>query len=296
MSKLNYHHLYYFFVVAKEGSVSKAALKLRLAQPTVSSQIKQLEENFKHDLFEKTGRGLMLTQTGKKVFEEAKKIFELGDQLQKDLESNSKPFLTKLSLGVPDTVPKMLVTSLLAKFLRLSNEHSVYCREGTMDVLLSHLLERKIDLIVTDTLPPKNLKIKIHKQLVGRSQVGIYSKFSLEKFNRLKEVPAILPIRNSAMRSLVEDWTEHRGMHLRVIAEVEDSALVKNLASDVQSVVFEIMAIEEEVLKRFNLHKVGETNEYINYYAITLDKKNRAKEIEQFLEIVSQTFLSDKKN
>lgn len=293
MNKLNYHHLYYFYIVAKEGSVSKAALKLRLAQPTVSAQIKQLEVNLKHELFEKTGRGLLLTQTGRKVFEEAKKIFELGDQLQKDLESNSTHLLTKLSLGVPDTVPKMLVTSLLVKFLKLSTEHSVYCREGTMEVLLSLLLERKIDLIVTDTLPPQNVKIKIFKQLIGRSKVGIFSRFSLDKFKRLKEIPAILPIRNSGMRSLVEEWTEQRRMRLRVIAEVEDSALVKNLASDIQSVVFEIMAIEEEILKRFSLQKVGETDEFISYYAITLDKKNRTKEIEQFLKIVSQTFLSD---
>ncbi len=295
MNKLNYHHLYYFFAVAKEGNVSKAALKLRLAQPTVSAQIKQLEESLGHNLFEKTGRGLVLTQVGKKVFEEAEKIFSLGNQLQKDLETHSLTFLKKLSLGVPDTVPKMLVTSMLAKFLNISSGHSVYCREGTMEFLLSLLLERKIDLIITDTLPLPNLKIKIHKQLLGQSQVAIFSRLSADKFKRLKEIPAILPIKNSAMRSLVEEWTEKKEIKLTIFAELEDSALVKNLAAEVDCAIFEIVAIEKEILKHFALNKVEQTAEYINYYAISLDKKNRSKEIEQFIDLVSRFFSVGKK-
>ena len=153
MDWLNYHHLLYFWAVAKEGSISKACERLHLAQPTISGQLKKLEEAVGHKLYERVGRGLVLTDTGQTVFRYADEIFSIGEELKEALKGRPTDRPLHLTVGVPDSLPKMIAYRLIEPAFRLDEKVHVECREGKLQDLLGELATHSVDMVLSSSEP-----------------------------------------------------------------------------------------------------------------------------------------------
>jgi len=289
MKHLNYHHLYYFYLVAKEGSVSKAGLKLRLSQPTISAQIKLFEETIGYSLFKKSGRGLTLNNIGEKVFLKAEKIFSTGRELLSEVENLTTHPNHRLSLGVPDSMSKLLVANFLSSFLKQSSQNTIYYREGMMDVLLNLLLEGKIDAILTDSLPQNNVKIKIYKHFLGKSEIALYGSIS-KKLKSNEPLRIILPVETSGIRDGISKWLDENKQRLFCVAELEEIALAKKLAMMGHGAMFEVTAVSEEMLKYYKLKILEVLDVFQSYYVITLDKKVRNEHLQNFIKMANLHF------
>ena len=289
MEWLNYHHLFYFYTVAKEGSVSRAAEKLRVSQPSISAQIKTFEETSGQQLFVKKGRGLIMSDFGKLLFADAEKIFFLGSEVIRKMKEGVAQGGSFLSIGVIDSIPKVLVSNVVSNFLKHSPNNRAYCREGPIEYLLSLLVEGKLDLILADTRSPSYIKIKVHSHLLGKTKLAIYGHSSQAPFQTNKTMPFILPINNSGVRNMFEKWVEEQKIKHTVVAEVEDSALLKLLVSKGHGLMCETAAVEFDLWQRYKIKKFETINKELTYYAITMDRKIRSDYVNIFVDLVKKS-------
>lgn len=233
---INYHHLYYFKTIAEEGSVSKAAEKLLIGQPTLSAQLKQFEENLDIQLFYREHRKLIITEQGKVAFEYAKNIFNLGSEMYEVLQDRVQPHKQSLHIGALDSIPKQIVTQLTKRALALDS-CQVTLSESDSDTLLRELSAHKIDLVLTNFLPSGTSSKGIFPRLVTKKNVSIYG---TKKFLKLKKdfphslsgVPMILPTYDSKMRADLEHWAKLNNIYLNIIVESQDVAVKKLLATE----------------------------------------------------------------
>lgn len=233
---INYHHLYYFKTIAEEGSVSKAATKLLIGQPTLSAQLKQFEENLGIQLFYREHRKLIITEQGKVAFEYAKNIFNMGSEMYEVLQDKVQPHRTNLHVGALDSIPKQIVTQLTKKALSLGPCH-ITLSESDSESLLRELSAHRIDLVLTNFLPSGIGNQGIFPKLVSKKNVSIYG---TKKFLKLKKdfpnsvsgVPMILPTFDSKMRADLEHWAKLNNIFLDIIVESQDVAVKKLLATE----------------------------------------------------------------
>lgn len=233
MEWLNYHHLLYFWTIAREGGVTRAAEKLRLAQPTLSTQLRQLEESLGAKLFAKAGRGLTLTDTGKVVFRYADEIFGLGRELQDVVAGRVVARPEAFVVGVSDVLSKLLVHRLLQPAFEAPEPPRLVCREETLEVLLDDLVRHEVDLVLADhPLPPKS-RIKAYSHLLGESGMDWFAAPGLirkhrEPFPRcLEGAPVLLPAAGTALRDALDGWFVVQDLRVKVVGEFDDSALLK---------------------------------------------------------------------
>ena len=233
---LNYHHLYYFKTIAEEGSVSKAAEKLRLGQPTLSAQLKQFEDTLGIQLFERQHKKLILTEEGQIALDYARNIFKMGSELLEVLNDQLIPHKTSLQVGALDSVAKQIIVQLTKQAYKIQ-DCLISLVEGKSDELLRELLAHRIDILVTNFLP-NGLDAKgLFHRLLTKKNIGIYAapsfKFLRKNFpSSIAGQPMILPNYDSKLRADLEHWSKTKDIHLNVIAESQDIAVKKLMAVD----------------------------------------------------------------
>lgn len=233
---INYHHLYYFKHIAELGSISKAAEKLRIGQPTLSAQLKLFEDTLGVKLFDREHKKLILTEQGKVALTYANSIFSMGGELLEVLHDRHIPSRIHLQIGAADSIPKQVLLEI-AKFAYKSHSCSIRLSEGRNEEMLRDLQTHKIDLFVTNTLPVSgDLKGLRHKVLF-QDPVGIYAskKFKYLRKNfphSLNTLPFINPTYDSRLRYDVEHWLHNHKINVDIIAETQDIAIKKLMAID----------------------------------------------------------------
>jgi LysR family transcriptional regulator, transcriptional activator of nhaA len=277
---LNYHHLYYFWVAAQERSVTRAARRLRLAQPTVSEQIRKLEESLGARLFERTGRDLALTDAGRVTQEYADEIFSLGQQLLDVIGGKQAPRRTKLVVGVTDSLPKLVVYHLLEPALRAADGIEIVCREGRFDRLVAELAVHGLDLVLADAALPSNFGVKAFSHLLGESDLSFFAAPRLLKRltgrfpASLHEAPLLYPAEGTALRRALDAWLDEHSIRPKFAGEFEDRALAKAFGHAGAGVFVAPTAIEAEVRRQYDVSVVGRTADIQeHFYAISLERR-----------------------
>lgn len=282
MQGLNYHHLLYFWTVAREGSVVKAAAQLNLTQPTISGQIKALERALGEQLFLREGRGLVLTEVGRLAYRYADDIFALGRELLNTLNDRptGRPF--RLVVGVADVLPKFVVRRLLEPAQGLDVPVQLICREDKTERLLGELSIHELDLVLADTPMPPGTSVKAFNHLLGDSGIGWFAGKALAARLRrrfpasLSEAPMLLPTANTAMRRSIDQWFDSQGIRPHIVGEFEDSALMKVFGENGHAVFPGPLVVEADIVRQHDVAVVGRTDEVRErYFAISVEKKLR---------------------
>ena len=273
MKWINYHHLIYFKEIAKSGSISAASKYLKVGQPALSAQLKQLEESIGLRLFERVGKKLVLTDPGKVALEYAEKIGDLGQELVQVLYQKSFSKKIKLSVGAQDAVPKHIVSSVL-DYTHKRTGCYLSIMEGPPDYLIRELENHQLDLLITDhnILNADNRNI-FCKSLV-KCKVGAYgSKEFLhlkDKFPKsLESAPVIFPTSHSRLRADLEHYFHLQKIYVDKIAETQDSMLQKILSTKGDGIVFLPDIAVKELIAEKKLYFLGHlSNVFIDYYLI----------------------------
>lgn len=239
MAWINYHHLYYFYVIAQEGGVAKAAKKLRLGQPTLSTQLKSFEEALGHNLFERSHRTMTLTESGKIAFDYAQEIFRLGEEMFEVLGDRPSGKKVHVQIGALDGVPKSILRQLF-EAARKAGDCYVSILEGPGDFLLRELLAHRIDLVVTNTPAPLAPRSQCKSRLIGESPVVVFGTSAFSKLKKgfpasLSGAPFVLPTEHSKLRFDLEHFFESRKLQLRTVAETQDTSVQKLIVGSGQA-------------------------------------------------------------
>jgi LysR family transcriptional regulator, transcriptional activator of nhaA len=277
---LNYHHLLYFWTVVREGSISKAAEKLRLTQPTISAQIRQLEESLGQRLFQRQGRTLVPTDVGRLVYRYADDIFNIGRELLETVRGRPTGRALQLTVGIANAVPKLVVYRLLRPALQGPEAVHLMCREDSTERLVAQLATHALDVVIADTPAPEHVRVKAFNHLLGESGVSFFAPPALASRLRrrfpasLKDAPALLPAPNTALRRGLDEWCAKQELRLRVVGEFEDTALMKVFGQAVPAVFPAPAAIEQDICRFYGVRVVGRTSGVRErYYAISVERR-----------------------
>ena len=280
MEWLNYHHLLYFWTVVREGGISKAAEKLHLSQPTISAQIRQLEESLGERLFQRQGRTLVPTDVGRLAYRYADEIFGLGREFMETLRGRPAGRPLQLTVGVANAVPKLIVYRLLRPATKGHDAVHLVCREGEPEQLLVDLVAHALDVVITDAPVPAHVRVKAFNHLLGESDTAFFAPPALattlrRKFPKsLAGAPLLLPTRNTALRRALDDWFEKQELHPRVVGEFEDTALMKVFGQGARAVFPAPAAIERDISRFYGVRVVGRTDAVRErYYAISVERR-----------------------
>ena len=277
---LNYHHLRYFWTVAKEGGLTKAAAKLRVSQPTISAQIHQLESVFGEKLFRRAGRNLALTDTGQQVLSYAEEIFSLGQDLVNAVKQRPTTRPLRLNLGVADTLPKLVSYRIIEPIFRLSQPVQVCCSETNVSDMLVELAAYRLDIVLADEPASSGVTSRVFNHFLGESGVTLCATPEVAARLRrgfpksLNGAPALLPMQNSGLRRSLEKWFHAVGVRPRLIGEFYDPAFVNALAMHGLGFMTVPTVVVKEVVHRFGFQVIGQTDEcQQQFYAITPERK-----------------------
>lgn len=263
MDWLNYHHLLYFWTVAREGSIARAAQELNLAQPTISTQIKQLEASLGEDLLVRQGRGLALTATGELVYAYANEIFSLGRELVGAVRLGVTDRPLRLNVGLVDAVPKTLASELLRPALELPRPVHLVVLEGKLEDLVADLAVNRLDMVLSDARVKGQMHQKIFHHPLGACGVSILAGAGLAEELRpgfpasLDGAPALLPTENTALRRSLQRWFAGQDLQPHTVAEVEDGALIKDLAQGGFGFIGVPDLVVPTVCRRHDLQLIG---------------------------------------
>lgn len=280
MEWLNYHHLLYFWMVAREGSVTRASSELRLAQPTISTQIRMLETALGEKLFERQGRNLVLTDVGREVYRYADEIFALGRELLDVVRNRAPGRALRLSVGVADVLPKIVVYRLLEPVRRLEQAVHIVCREGKPEPLLAELAIHKLDLVLADAPVGASTSVRVFHHLLGECGVTFLATKALASRHRRKfpasldGAPLLLPAEGSVVRRSLLQWFDAQGIHPNVVGEFEDSALLKAFGAAGAGIFPASTVIEDEVRRQYAVQVVGRTTAVRErFYAVSAERR-----------------------
>ena len=280
MQPLNYHHLLYFYVVAREGSIARATKVLDLTQPTISGQLRTLEQALGEKLFERRGRNLVLTERGHVIYRYAEEIFSLGDELVRTLQGQPTSGPLRFAVGVSDSLPKLTTHRLLAPALALQAPMRLLLRIGKTDQLLADLSIHALDLVLADTPINPGVKVRAFNHLLGECDVTVFATAALaDKYHRnfprsLQDAPFLLPTQGTALRRSLEQWFEAENIHPVVAAEVEDMALLQVLGQEGLGLFAAPTVVEDEIRRQYRVEPIGRIEAVRErFYAISIDRK-----------------------
>ncbi|WCM87030.1 LysR substrate-binding domain-containing protein [Acidovorax sp. NCPPB 3576] len=234
---LNYRHLYYFWMVAKEGGFARAADRLEMAVQTISAQVRDLEQSLGHQLLKPSGRGMVLTEAGQAAYARAEEIFQLGQGIPEEVREAASAKVARLSVGLSDGISKLAAHALLEPVLATPHLRLV-CHEGEFDELLSELALHQLDVVLAGQAAPRNPNQRLTSERIARSTLQWYGPASLvrkparDRFPQsLKDLPVLLPTFHSPLRSTLDHWFQDIGVRPQVVGEFEDSALLAVFAA-----------------------------------------------------------------
>ena len=280
MEWLNYHHLLYFWMMAREGSLARASAELRLAQSTISVQIRGLEESLGEKLFVRSGRRLVLTEMGRVVFRYAEEIFSLGRELRDAVKGRPVGRPLNLVVGVADVVPKLVARRLIAPALELPESVRLVCREDKPERLFAELALHNLDIVLADAPIGPSIHVRAFSHLLGECGVVFFGTAKLASAHRrnfpksLDGAPVILPTENTTLRRSLDQWFAARGIRPRVVGEFEDSALLKVFGQRGMGLFPAPSIIANEVQRQYQVRPVGTLDGVRErFYAISAERK-----------------------
>lgn len=280
MDWLNYHHLLYFWTAAREGSIAAACRRLHLAQPTVSGQIKALERALKARLFERRGRSIALTETGRLVYRYADEIFSLGRELEDAVAGRVTGGVLRFTVGVADTLSKLIVHRLLEPALHLPEKVQVTCIDGDPDRLLAQLTLHELDLVISDYPANPRLGLRVFNHPLGDCGVTMFGTAALASRLRrgfprsLDGAPLLMPAGNAALRRALDQWFDEIGIRPVIRGEFSDSGLLKAFGAHGDGVFVAPTVVEDDVLRMYGVEVVGrEERLRERVYAISMEKR-----------------------
>ena len=275
----NYKHLYYFWVVAKEGGISRAADKLDMAIQTVSAQVRELERSLGYALLKPAGRGLVLTDAGLAAMQQADQIFQLGEELPALVRDAVSAPTVRLAVGICDGLPKLVVHRIMQPVIEEPNLR-LMCHEGELEDLLGDLALHRLDVVLSDRPAPANPNIKLYSHSLGSSPVGWYGAASLVRAaskdypHSLAQVPLLMPTAHTAVRARLDHWFEQHAIRPRIVGEFEDSALLKTFGANGMGVFPSAEWVHEDLLTHYAVKRLGHCDGVSeHFFAIGTEKK-----------------------
>jgi LysR family transcriptional regulator, transcriptional activator of nhaA len=280
MEWLNYHHLRYFWMVARKGGVRKAAEALHVSQPSISAQLRLLEESLGQKLFRRSGRNLVLTETGQLVLNYADEIFSVGRELMNAVKQRPGKHPVRLNIGLTDSFPKLIAFQILQAAFRLETSIHIVCREGEIGPLVNQLQAHRLDIVLADEPASSTLKAKTFNHRLGRSGItfcalpAIAAKLRRDFPQSLDGAPALLPTENMGMRAALEMWFDSKGIRPRLVGEFEDSALMEVCSTGGRGFTTVHTVVNRTALKRYGLRVIAKVEECgSDFYAITAERR-----------------------
>lgn len=292
VSWLNYHHLFYFWTVAREGTIAKACERLLLSQPTISGQLRELERAFGTKLFDKVGRNLVLTEAGREAYRYADEIFTLGQELKDAMHGQPVGRAVRLHVGIPEALPKLICRRILAPALNQTQPVQLVCHEGSPEQLLAQLALHHLDVILSDSPAPPTVQVRAFNHLLGECSVSLCASSKLSKQYRrkfpqcLNGAPFLLPLHDTSLRRSLERWFEEVKIRPAIRGEFADSGLLKAFGQIGTGIVAIPTAIETDVCQQYQLSRIGRVDSIRErFYLITTDRKLRHPAVATIAEI-----------
>ncbi|MGE5648641.1 transcriptional activator NhaR [Noviherbaspirillum sp. UKPF54] len=290
---LNYRHLYYFWVVAKEGSVTRAAERLDVAVQTISAQLALLEQAIGKALLAPQGRRLVLTEAGRVALGYADQIFLLGEQMQEVLAETDVGRTMRLAVGISDSLPKLIASRLLDAALKLPQKIKLVCYEDDFESLLGNLSVHKLDVVLTDRPVPSGTTLRVFSHLLGESEISLFALPELAKRYRpkfpasLNGAPLLLPTRGNAIRGRLDHWFENHDVRPDVVGEFDDNALLNTFGRNGAGLFPAPSALAKDVREQFGAVPVGELAQVREqFYAISNERKIKHPAVEAILSAI----------
>ena len=290
---LNFRHLYYFWIVAKEGSITRAAERLDVAVQTISAQLALLEQSLGKALLAPQGRRLTVTEAGRVALAYADQIFLLGQQLQEALAETDIGRTMRLTVGISDSLPKLIASRLLDAALQLPNRVKLVCVEDDFESLLGNLSVHKLDVVLTDRPVPSGTTLRVFSHLLGESEISLFGLPELARRYRrnfpssLNGAPLLLPTRGNAIRGRLDHWFELQEVRPDIVGEFDDNALLNTFGRNGIGLFPAPSALAKDVKEQFGAVPVGALAQVSEqYYAISNERKIKHPAVEAILSAI----------
>lgn len=278
-TSFNYKHLYYFWVVAKEGGMSRAADKLDMAVQTVSAQVRELERSLGYALLKPAGRGLVLTDAGQTALQLADQIFQIGENLPERVRESASAPAMRLAVGISDGLPKLVARRLLQPVISEPTLRLI-CHEGELDELLGDLALHRLDVVFSDRPAPANPNIKLYSHAMGQSPMAWYGtpawvRGAASHFPQcLASTPVLLPTAHTAVRARLDHWFEQQGVRPRIVGEFEDSALLNTFGASGMGIFPAAEWAEQDLLANYGVERLAPCEGVTeHFFAVGTEKK-----------------------
>lgn len=302
MNWLNYHHLQYFWTVVREGGIGNACKVLHLTQPTVSKQIKLLEEQLGEPLFRRVSRRLELTDAGQMAFDYADEIFSLGQEFLENMQSVASVRPRRLRVGISVVLPKLISHRILSPIVKEDNNIHLICEEDHTERLLAELSIQRLDLVLTDAPIAGAVKVKAFNHFLGDCGVTFFATQKLDrtlkgKFPQKLDGANFLALTTDSLsRRSLERWFETVNVRPRIMTEFEDSALLKVFGREGAGVFAAPSVIADEICRELGVKKLGSTDAVReSFYAITVERKFKHPAVAQIADAARKQLFGLKK-
>ncbi len=297
---VNYKHLRYFWAVATEGGVARASERLNLTPQTISGQLSLLEDHLGVELFVRVGRNLELTETGRLVLSYADEIFSLGGELEEVIHQLPEGRPQLFRVGVVDVQPKSITHRILEPALQMAEPVRMICREAGLDMLLAELALHRLDLVLADRPIPSTVSTRGFSHKLGKCAVSFFATEKLAKKLTgdfpacLNGAPLLLPGSGTQLRSGIDQWLDKHRLHPRVIAEFDDSALMKAFGQESAGIFIAPAVIETEVAWQYEVTAIGRVDEVKeHFYAISVERRVTHPVVSAVIEAARESLFAD---
>jgi LysR family transcriptional activator of nhaA len=282
VAQLNYKHLRYFWAVAKSGSIARAADQLHVTSQSISTQLTAFQDSLGTQLLSRAGRGLELTEAGKRILRYADEIFGLGDELVAAVRDKHVDAPPPFRIGVADSVPKSVTYRILEPVLHIHDPVRMICREGRLVSLLADLAVHRLDMVIADRPMPTDIKVKAYSHLLGSSDLSVFASRALAKSMRgmfpasLDGAPLLMPGESAAIRQPLEQWLQAHDVHPRIVGEFDDGALLKAFGQGGAGLFVAPTAIAGYIREQYHVEPVGQIESVReDLYAISTERRLR---------------------
>ncbi len=296
MDWLNYHHLLYFYLVAREGTISAASEILRLAPSTISVQIKTLEESLNTPLFERQGRNLVMTPEGRVAFSYAEEIFTLGQEMLDTFRARPVGRPQRVTIGIADVLWKDIAYQLVQPAARLEYPVRLTCVEGSFEGLLAELAIHQVDVVIADAPLGPNVNVKGYNHQLGSCGIGLFgSRALVEQYREgypqsLEGAPMLLPTERTSLRRHLDQWFDTEGFHPQVVAEFDDSALMTAFGAAGDGIFPAPSLVEDDILERHDVVLLSQVEQIQQrFYAISIERKIKNPAVQAICEAARQS-------
>jgi LysR family transcriptional activator of nhaA len=282
MANLNFKHLRYFWTVAKSGSIARAGEQLHVTPQSISGQLSDLENALGAKLFQRAGRGLEITDAGRRILSYAEEIFSLGDELLEVVQDQTATAMLPFRIGVADSVPKSVTYRVVEPVLHIEEPVRLICREGRLAALLADLAVHRLDMVIADRAMPADIKVRAYNHLLGSSTLTVFAAPVLARSLAgrfpalLDKAPFLMPGEGVAIRPALEQWFTNNAVHPRIIGEFDDGALMKAFGQSGAGAFVAPTAIADYVCRQYQVTVLGRIHEVTEeLYAITTERRIR---------------------